>query len=73
MRDYGYSLVHCNSDWEPSELDNNEYIDGFTEQDHRHHETLIRWMSYTHYKLGLPNRNMRWLVSGNYVLRVRQR
>lgn len=71
MRDYGYSLVHCNSDWEPSELDNNEYIDGFTEDRITDiTNSFNTLMPYTHYKLGLPNRNMRWLVSGNYVLRV---
>ncbi len=31
LKDYKYTIVHCNSDWQPSELDDNEYIDGFTE------------------------------------------
>ena len=31
LKDYIYTIVHCNSDWQPSDLVDNEYIDGFTE------------------------------------------
>ena len=31
LKAYEYTTVHCNNDWEPSERDDNEYIDGFTE------------------------------------------
>lgn len=71
IKDYSYTIVHCNSDWLPSELDDNEYIDGFTEdrlttvQNSRN--TL---MQYTHYTLELPNANMRWTRSGNYLLKI---
>jgi len=26
LKDYKYTLTHCNSDWQPSELDDNEYM-----------------------------------------------
>lgn len=71
LKDYKYTLAHCNSDWQPSELDDNEYIDGFTDDRivtvQNSFNTLAQ---YTHYTLGLPNRNMRWARSGNYLLKV---
>jgi hypothetical protein len=71
IKDYEYSLVHCNSDWQPSELDDNEYIDGFTEDRISTVESSFNTLTqYTHYTLGLPNPNMRWARSGNYLLKV---
>ena len=71
IRDYKYTLTHCNSDWQPSELDDNEYIDGFTEDRILTVVNSFNTLSqYTHYSLGLPNQNMRWSKSGNYVLKV---
>lgn len=71
LKDYKYTLVHCNSDWQPSELDNNEYIDGFTDDRIISIQNSFNTLStYTHYTLALPNRNMRWVRSGNYLLKV---
>ena len=71
LKDYAYTITHCNSDWQPSELDDNEYIDGFTEDRITRVETSFNTlMQYTHYSIGLPNRNLRWNVSGNYILKV---
>lgn len=71
LKDYIYTIVHCNSDWQPSELDDNEYIDGFTEDRITDIESSFNTLlQYTHYSLGLPNRNMRWARSGNYLLKV---
>jgi hypothetical protein len=71
IKDYKYTLTHCNSDWTPSELDDNEYIDGYTEDRittiQSSFNTLV---AYTHYTLLLPNANMRWAVSGNYLLKI---
>ena len=71
LKDYVYTIVHCNSDWQPSELADNEYIDGFTEDRIVELENSLNTLTqYTHYTLGLPNRNMRWTRSGNYLLKV---
>lgn len=71
LKDYKYTLVHCNSDWQPSELDDNEYIDGFTEDRISTVESSFNTLTqYTHYTLGLPNQNMRWARSGNYLLKI---
>ncbi|MBK8194589.1 MAG: DUF5103 domain-containing protein [Lewinellaceae bacterium] len=71
LKDYLYTIVHCDSDWQPSDLIDNEYIDGFTEDRITNIESSFNTLlQYTHYSLGLPNRNMRWSRSGNYILKV---
>ena len=71
LKDYVYTIVHCNSDWQPSGLADNEYIDGFTEDRIVELENSLNTLTqYTHYTLGLPNRNIRWTRSGNYLLKV---
>lgn len=71
LKDYKYTIVHCNSDWKPSDLNDNEYIDGFTDDRITNIQNSFNTITaYTHYTLGLPNRNMRWARSGNYLLKV---
>ena len=71
LKDYAYTILHCNRDWSFSELDQLEYIDGFTEDRITNIEPSFNTLTqYTHYTLRLPNQNMRWSKSGNYLLRV---
>jgi hypothetical protein len=82
LKNYLYSIVHCNADWQPSELGTDEYIDGYAEDRLLNSapgdptnfssisNSLNTLMPYTHYALTLPNRNMRWTKSGNYVLKI---
>lgn len=70
-KDYLYTIVHCNSDWKPSDLVDNEYIDGFTEDRILEFENSLNTLTqYVHYTLRLPNANMRWTKSGNYLLKI---
>ncbi|MFM8486029.1 MAG: type IX secretion system plug protein domain-containing protein, partial [Bacteroidota bacterium] len=71
LRDYAYTILHCNRDWSFSELDQLEYIDGFTEDRITSIEPSFNTITqYTHYTLRLPNQNVRWSKSGNYILRI---
>lgn len=68
---YNYTVVHCDANWEPSDLEQNEYIEGFFEDelfdfDYSSNTDLY----YTHYKLSLPNENMKMTLSGNYIIMV---
>ena len=71
LKNYAYTIVHCDSDWQPSELQDNEYIDGFVDDritDINVSQSTLR--DYTSYALALPNRNMRFTRSGNYLLKI---
>lgn len=71
IRDYLYTIVHCNSAWMPSDMVENDYINGFTEDRITDFQPSFNTLSqYVHYALALPNRNMRWSKSGNYLLKV---
>ena len=70
-KDFYYKIVHCNSDWSPSDLDQSEYIDGyFEDQISDYQSSFNTTINYTHYTLKIPNEYMRPVISGNYVLQV---
>ena len=69
--DYIYTLVHCNADWKPSQLTDFEYLNGFNGERIRNFDFSFRSRTnYTHYRLLLPNEDVRWTKSGNYLLQV---
>lgn len=71
LKDYAYTIVQCNRDWTPTELDPLEYINGFSEDRITNVQSSTHTLtSYTVYTLTLPNQNMRWTKSGNYLLKV---
>lgn len=68
---YYYTVVQCNSDWQPSSLNIMEYIDGFTESTINDYQfSNGTKISYVHYKLQFPNFDMKVEKSGNYALIV---
>ena len=70
-REYTYRIIHCDKNWNPSELDREDYLIGFDYDLIRNYQfsqnTLV---TYVHYKLQLPNARYQWTVSGNYLLVV---
>ena len=68
---YNYTVVHCDANWEPSDLEQNEYIEGFFEDELFDFEYSSNTdLYYTHYNLTLPNENMKMTLSGNYIIMV---
>ena len=70
-KNYKYSIFHCNSNWENSNLIHNEYNSGFK------YENVINYnhsfntnQKYIHYEIEFPNNSIQPLISGNYVLRL---
>ncbi|CAM4352276.1 type IX secretion system plug protein [Zobellia nedashkovskayae] len=69
--DYYYKIIHCNYDWQPSQLLKSQYLSGVDNQRITNYEnSYSTQQSYSNYKLSIPNDNVGLKVSGNYVLEV---
>lgn len=70
-KNYSYKIVHCTRDWEPSNIPEMEYLDGFSEERITDfafsYKTIV---NYVHYKAFLPGPYFKWTKSGNYLLIV---
>lgn len=66
-----YELIHCDAYWQPEGLVASEFLDGFNEGQVEDYEfsraTLVH---YVHYTITIPNREVRIIEPGNYLLRV---
>ncbi|MGD9992522.1 MAG: DUF5103 domain-containing protein [Salinivirgaceae bacterium] len=69
--DYSYQIIHCNADWTVSELFSDEFMDGFNENAIYDYDYSVNTkVSYVHYRVDLPNNEVQFKVSGNYIFRV---
>jgi hypothetical protein len=70
-KSYSYTVIQCHSDWSPTTINIMEYVDGFTEGNINDYDySQATKVPYVHYKLQLPNNDMKINRSGNYVLVV---
>ena len=68
---YYYTIIHCNSGWESSQLQDYEYIDGYRDaQIKDYYYSFNTTYDYVHYVLTFPNDEMSPKLSGNYILRI---
>jgi hypothetical protein len=68
---YNYTVIHCDASWEKSDLEQNEYIEGFFEDElFDFNYSSNTDLYYTHYNLTIPNENMKLTLSGNYIIKV---
>ncbi|MDF1698247.1 MAG: DUF5103 domain-containing protein [Saprospiraceae bacterium] len=69
QKDFTYGIIHCNKDWEPSGLEMVEYIDGFIDEEIDNSAFSVNtFVPYINYQLSLPNNDLSWTISGNYLL-----
>lgn len=70
-RHFIYTVYLCDKDWNISDLDPEEYLDGFDELEikYGYHSSNTR-IPYRNYQLILPNDELDFLVSGNYILAI---
>ena len=68
---YAYKLIHCDADWQRSNLSPIEYLDGFQGSTIEDFATSMgTTVQYTNYRLLLPNEDMAPKISGNYAVQV---
>ncbi|MCU0459295.1 MAG: DUF5103 domain-containing protein [Bacteroidales bacterium] len=64
-----YNIVHCDRDWNRSDLFTSDYMEGFEENQVTDFAPSFNTrINYIHYRISLPNEDVRFLVSGNYVI-----
>jgi hypothetical protein len=68
---YNYTIIHCDANWQPSGLMKADYLSNF--QDHyitEYNYSLNALIPYTNYKLTIPNQELQFTKSGNYILKI---
>lgn len=74
VSDYSYSIIHCKANWQQSDLNPIEYMDGYQEIDLAEYSfsqnTLV---NYVNYSVEFPNKEFQLLKSGNYIVKVYDR
>jgi len=68
---YSYKIEHCNYNWESSGLSVSEYLSGFqTDRIRDYEDSFNTFQNYTHYRITIPNKNMKIKKTGNYIISV---
>lgn len=68
---YEYTIIHCDADWNPSDLLPNQYLESFTDDYFQTFDYSVNTMqSYVHYSKIIPNDVISYKLSGNYLLKV---
>lgn len=66
-----YRIIHCNADWQPSNLIESQYLRGFNEvqiEDYAYSSNT--YIHYVNYNISLPDPALPIIHSGNYLLQV---
>ena len=71
IKDYSYSFEHCGPDWQPSGLNFLDYCEGIDQVYIVDYEFSGNTRTkYIHYKASFPNDQLKFRLSGNYLLKV---
>lgn len=71
VKDYSYTIIHCDDLWNQSDIFANDYLDGFEEEQISTYDFSVNTSTnYIHYSTSFPNSNIKPTKSGNYILLV---
>lgn len=71
LGDYYYTIIHCDAEWKKSDLMQTQYIQGFFQDFIQSFKfSFNTYEQYIHYELEIPNKNMSFKLTGNYILKV---
>jgi len=72
-KDFSYTFIHCDSHWQPSDINFFDVVKGYTEDRIRDYRSSYNtYQLFTHYSLSFPNESIRPIKSGNYIIKVYQ-
>ena len=68
---YYYTFIHCDKDWNKSDIFTNDYLTGYPENPIEDYQTSFNTtVPYYHYNLSFPNNRVQLTLSGNYIIVV---
>ena len=66
-----FTMIHCNSNWEPSNMTQNEYLAGNYQSNITDYKfSTNTYQKYVSYKCVFPSQDVSFTRSGNYILKV---
>jgi hypothetical protein len=71
IRNFNYSIIHCNESWEPSHIIESEYVSGMNQVSILDYQYSFNTsIDYVHYNVRIPNEDIQLNYSGNYIIEV---
>ena len=71
VKDYKYTVIQCNANWETSDIPQSKYIDGFAVDDISDYQYSFNTITqFTHYETIFPSDYLQITLSGNYIIKV---